>query len=306
VASEQVDVVVVGSANLDVVLDVRDLPGPGQTVLAHGRTTGPGGKGLNQAVAAARSGARTCFVGAVGDDDAGGLLRSELDAAGVRTALRRSTGRTGTAYVVLDGRGENCIVVDPGANGEFDGLDEEQRRLLGRAAVVLCSLEVPVATVITALGATGGLRVLNAAPAEALPPALTDLVDVLVVNEAEALAVAGSSALAGAVEQLLERVPEVVVTLGADGVLLARRGHAEQRVAAVPARSVVDTTGAGDVLCGAYAAARATGADGLTAVRLGCAAASLSVERPGAARSAPTLAEARHRLEEADRPAPAG
>ena len=305
-ASEQVDVVVVGSANLDVVLEVRDLPGPGQTVLAHGRTTGPGGKGLNQAVAAARSGARTCFVGAVGDDDAGALLRSELDAAGVRTALRRSTGRTGTAYVLVDGRGENCIVVDPGANAGLDGLDDGQRGLLGRARVVLCSLEVPVATVTAALGATGGLRVLNAAPAQDLPAALTDLVDVLVVNEAEALTVAGRAVLPEAVELLLERVPEVVVTLGADGVLLARRGQAERRVAAVPARSLVDTTGAGDVLCGAYAAARATGSDGLTAVLLGCAAASLSVERSGAARSAPTLDEARHRLDEVDGRAPSG
>lgn len=303
-APEQVDgttdVVVLGSANLDVVLDVRDLPGPGETVLARGRTTGPGGKGLNQAVAAALAGARTAFVGALGDDAAGALLRRGLDAAGVRQVLRTSERPTGTAYVVVDERGENAIVVEPGANADLVELDDGQRSLLAGARVLLCQLEVPPATVEAAARTAGGLRVLNAAPAQLLPAALTDVVDVLVVNQHEALAVLGGAAttVQQAVALLLERVPEVVVTLGPDGALVGRRGAGATHVPAVPARSVVDTTGAGDVFCGAYAASRAAGADSTAAVGLGCAAASLSVERPGAAASAPTLAEAERRLAE--------
>jgi ribokinase len=293
-----VDVVVVGSANLDVVLSVRDHPRPGETVLARSRSTGPGGKGVNQAVAAAVSGAGTALVAAVGEDDAGALLRRELEAAGVRTALRRSARSTGTAHVVVDEQGENAIVVDQGANADLVDLDVAQRSLLAGASVVLCSLEVPVATVVAALEVAGGLRVLNAAPALPLPEALTGRLDVLVVNQHEALSVLDRAppTLDDAVAALLERVPEVVVTLGPDGALVARRGAGTTHVPPVPARTVVDTTGAGDVFCGAYAASRAGGQDGLSAARLGCAAASLSVERRGAARAAPTLEQARHRL----------
>ncbi len=297
-AGDGPDVVVLGSANLDVVLHVRDLPRPGETVLAVDRATGPGGKGANQAVAAGRCRARTVFVGAVGQDDAGALLRRELDAAEVRQALTAAARPTGTAYVVVDDRGENAIVVDPGANADLVELDDEQRALLAGTRVLLCSLEVPLATVSAAAGLTGGLRVLNAAPAQRLPVELTDRLDVLVVNELEALAVldVGGTSLQEAVELLLERVPEVVVTLGADGALVARRGAEPTRVPAVPARTVVDTTGAGDVFCGAYAASRAAGADGARAAAFACAAASLAVERPGAARAAPTLAEVHDRL----------
>jgi ribokinase len=291
------DVVVLGSANLDVVLRVRQIPRPGETVLASGRATGPGGKGVNQAVAAGRCGVRTVFVGALGEDDAAALLRRELDAAGVRQALTVSARPTGTAYVVVDDRGENAIVVEPGANADL-GLDDVQRGLLRSAGVLLCQLEVPLDTVSAAAGLAGGLRVLNAAPAQRLPTELTDRLDVLVVNEHEALGVLGgdASTLQDAVAQLLERVPEVVVTLGADGALVARRGTGSKHVPAVPARAVVDTTGAGDVFCGAYAASRAAGADSARAAALACAAASLSVEQPGAARAAPTLAQVHDRL----------
>jgi ribokinase len=292
-----VDVTVLGSANLDVVLRVADIPRPGETVLAAWRGTGPGGKGANQAIAAARSGARTAFVGAVGDDDGGAVVRGALSAAGVDlTGLRTTDGPTGTAYVTVDDGGENAIVVDPGANAMLAELTAAERALVARAAVVLCQLEVPVATVVEALTAATGLRVLNAAPARALPAALTDVLDVLVVNEHEALLVAeGARTLDEAVSRLLERVPEVLVTLGAAGALVARR-HGRDAVAGLPARTVVDTTGAGDVLCGALCAARGAGAAPVDAARLACAAASLSVGRAGAGTSAPTLDEARQRL----------
>ena len=292
------DVVVVGSANLDVVLDVRAVPRPGETVLARGRTTGPGGKGANQAVAAARSGARTAFVGAVGDDDAAAVLLDALGDAGVGTsaALLSPQTATGTAYVVVDEAGENAIVVDPGANATLTGLGDAQRDLVAAAAVVLCQLEVPLGAVREALAAAGGLRVLNAAPAQPLPDDVAALLDVLVVNAQEARDVAGAASLDEAVPLLLARVPEVVVTLGPDGALVARRGEDPVAVPGVPARRVADTTGAGDAFTGAYAAARAAGADALDAARTGCAAGSLAVERAGAA-TAPTRDEVRERLQ---------
>jgi ribokinase len=287
------DVVVVGSANLDLVLRVPAIPRPGETVLALGRSSGPGGKGANQAVAAARAGARTAFVCALGDDDAGAALRELL--GGLDLWARQVDGATGTAHVVVDVQGENAIVVDSGANTELVGLEPEERALVEQAAVVLCQLEVPLATVTQALQAAGGLAVLNAAPAAELPQGLTDALDVLVVNEQEAQAVAGESTLEEALAVLVARVPEVVVTLGAAGAVLARRRQEPVLVPGVPAREVLDTTGAGDAFCGAFAAARARGLDAVGATRLACAAASLSVERPGAA-SSPTLEEAQARL----------
>ena len=268
-APDPLDVVVVGSANVDVVLEVGRIPQPGETVLAHGRRSGPGGKGANQAAAASRSGAKVGFVGSLGADEVADRLRAELRAAGVDvTGVRTGDAPTGTAYVVVDERGENAIVVDPGANALLD-LDAAQRDAVRGAAVLLCQLEVPVPAVQAALEAAEGLRVLNAAPARTLPAELT---------------------------ALLAREPEVVVTLGAAGALVGRRGEGATPVPGVPARAVVDTTGAGDTFCGAYAAARAAGADGLDAAAYGCAAASLSVERPGAATSAPSRADVLARL----------
>jgi ribokinase len=291
------DVVVVGSANLDVVLAVPAIPAPGETVLARDRGAGPGGKGANQAAAAARAGARTALVAALGDDEGGRLLRSALAAAGVDLDhVRTAAGPTGTAFVSVDPHGENAIVVDPGANALLVDLTDAERGLVATARVVVCQLEVPVSTVRQALSAATGLAVLNAAPAAPLPEELLATVDVLVVNEHEALAVAGGDSVGPAVRRLLEQVPEVVVTLGAAGALLARRGADDLRVPGVPAREVVDTTGAGDVFCGSLAAARAAGDGPEDAVALACAAASLSVERPGAGGSAPSLAEARARL----------
>jgi ribokinase len=292
------DVVVVGSANVDVVLDVRQLPRPGATVLGRRREEGPGGKGANQAIAAARSGARTALVAAVGADSGGRLLEGALSAAGVSlTALRTSDLPTGTAYVTVDAVGENAIVVDPGANASLTDLVAEELDLVRRSRVLLCQLEIPIPAIAAAVGHAGGLTVLNAAP---VPERMADLpdVDVLVVNEHEARAAASASTVAAAVDALLQRAAEVVVTLGADGALLATRDGRRTRVDGVPAREVVDTTGAGDTFCGAYAAARAAGSEPAAAVALACAAASLSVERPGAGGSAPSLAQAQARLRE--------
>lgn len=293
-------VVVVGSANLDVVLSVAQIPRPGETVVAGGSARGPGGKGANQAIAAARSGARTAFVGAVGSDAGGQLLRSALEGSGVDvSALRQVDGSSGTAYVVVDGRGENCIVVDAGANASLTSLTPEELTVVRDAQVVLCQLEIPLDAVLSALSAAreAGVRtVLNAAPARALPPELLASVEVLVVNEHEALTVADVSTLEDAVRALLERVPEVVVTLGAAGALVGGRTGGLTAVPGVPARVVVDTTGAGDTFCGALAAAQSRGDDLVQAARTACAAASLSVETAGAGSSAPRLPEILKRL----------
>ncbi|HEU0102747.1 MAG TPA: PfkB family carbohydrate kinase [Mycobacteriales bacterium] len=296
------DVVVVGSANLDIVLEVPEIPAPGETVLAVGSAQGPGGKGANQAAAAARAGARTGFVAALGDDAAAGVLREELARAGVDLgAVRTVSAPTGTAYVAVDARGENAIVVDPGANALLTALSAAERQVIRDARVVLCQLEVPLATVADALAAAAGLAVLNAAPAQPLAPEVLRAVDVLVVNQHEARELGGTADLDAAVGRLLRDVPEVVVTLGVAGALLQHRNSAPVRLPGVPARTVVDTTGAGDAFCGALAAARAGGAEAVPAAELACAAGSLSVERPGAGRSAPTLAEARARLQEVGR-----
>lgn len=297
------DVVVVGSANLDVVLRVPTLPRPGQTLLATGTERGCGGKGANSAVAAARAGARTAFVGALGADAAADVLRTGLRGAGVDlSAVRVARSGTGTAYVLVDGGGENCIVVDPGANADLVDLAAAELALLADARVLLLQLEIPLVTVLTAARharAAGVLTVLNAAPAQQLPPELDAVVDVLVVNEQEAVAVAGAGTGRGwpdAVRALLLRVPEVVVTLGAEGAVVAQRDAPTRQVPAFVPTAVVDTTGAGDTFCGTLAAARAHGLDPVAAAELASAAASLSVERSGAVPSVPDLASTRQRL----------
>ena len=291
------DVTVLGSANLDEVVRVARLPAPGETVLALDRDRLPGGKGLNQAVAAARAGAGTAFVGAVGRDAAADLLLGVLGDAGADTAaVARSDRPTGTALVMVQDSGENSIVVDPAANDDVR-LDGACRTAVEEARVLLAQLEVPLPVVAegaAAARAAGTTVVLNAAPARDLPGSLLTLVDVLVVNESEALSVSGATDVEAALDLLADRVPAVVVTLGAAGARWVSATGAGE----VPGRpaTVVDTTGAGDCFCGVLAATLAAGSTLGEAVRVGVAAASLSVERPGAAVSMPTRADIAARL----------
>jgi len=283
------DVVVVGSANVDLVLTVERIPRPGETVLASGLTRGPGGKGANQAVAAARAGARTTFVAALGDDDGGRLLRDALTEAGVDQGLvRTSPEPTGTAIITVDGEGENAITVAPSANAGLT-LDDAATTAIREAAVVLAQLEIPFDTVRAAAEA-GRYTILNAAPAAELDPDLLAHLDLLVVNEHEASivsAVDGDPAVTG--RALLDRVPAVVVTLGADGALVLRRDAEPEHIPgfAVP---VIDTTAAGDTFCGVLAASLAHGDALPAAVRRANAAASLAVQRAGAIPSIPNTA----------------
>ncbi len=282
------EVVVVGSANVDLVLPVQRIPRPGETVLAGGMTRGPGGKGANQAVASARAGARTAMVAALGDDDGGALLRDALGSSGVDLSLvSASDTPTGTAIITVDESGENSIVVAPGANGELS-LSAAATAVVGAAKIVLAQLEIPFPTV-QAAAAASSYFILNAAPAAELADELLADVDLLVVNETEAEAIAGADRSA-----LLKKVPAAVVTLGAAGAVILTRGDDEIEVPGVPV-DVVDTTAAGDTFCGVLAATLAsvsatcaiTTSDLTNAVRRANVAASLSVQAAGAISSVP-------------------
>jgi len=294
--SDQPNVVVLGSANLDIVVPVPHHPVTGETVLGGHHDRIPGGKGANQAVAAARLGARVAMVGRVGSDDAGRTLRTALQAAGVdcRHLAVDGLAPSGLALIGVDRSGDNTIIVSPGANGRV-GPDDvvAAASLLASAAVTLVQLEVPAMAVEAALAASGGQVVLNPAPASFLSSALLERVDVLVPNRIELAQLAGSAEAGGlaAVEEMARGlpVPTVVVTLGADGALLVAGGDAV--VLPAPPVEAVDTTGAGDAFCGAIAEALARGVAIDEATARAVHAGSLATTRRGAQPSLPTGAQ---------------
>ncbi|MBX3093920.1 MAG: ribokinase [Cryobacterium sp.] len=283
-----------GSANLDLVFSVERIPSPGETVLATSTASHAGGKGLNQAVAAARAGASTTMIGAVADDDAGRVLRAVMHDADIDSRLvRLSSEPTGQAMIAVDPSAENSIIVAAGANATLTSLTDADRAAIRSAAVLLMQLEVPIATVTDAALAareSGVVVMLNAAPANELPDELLASLDYLIVNEHEASVVSGIDDLARATEELATRVGRLVVTLGSDGCELWEGGTL---AAKLPARRVtaVDTTGAGDTFCGAFAAAIAEGADYEAAGHFATVAASLSVQSHGAVPSIPLRAD---------------
>ncbi|WP_449281066.1 ribokinase [Leucobacter sp.] len=301
------DVVVVGSANADLVVEVPRRPAGGETLLGGDLRVLPGGKGANQAAAAARCGADTGILACVGDDANGALLRERLAAAGVDTAGLLGAGRpTGTAIILVTPDGENSIVVSPGANAALDAELAERSSDVWRAArVVVLSLEIPEPTafhVAARAAAAGGRVVLNAAPATRIASATLRLCDPLIVNEHEALAALGEEAREPAglsragYEELSRRLcaagaRSVVITLGADGAIVADVGDAAPEH--VPAHRVraVDTTGAGDAFVGAVACELARGAELVEAVRFATAVSAVSVQRLGAQASYADRAE---------------
>lgn len=291
-------VVVVGSLNMDVSVRVERHPLPGETVLASSSTRSGGGKGANQAVAAARAGgARTVFVGAVGDDEDGRALRRDLETDGIEALLDTVAEPTGMALITVDADGENSIVVLPGANALVSVGTDEVRSVLGAADVILLQLEIPSETVVAAarLKRPGARVVLNAAPSGELSQELCDLVDVVVVNEHEAADLAGvGGGLDAIVAALLLRVPAVVVTLGSSGSVYQARGEGMVTVAASRAQ-VIDTTAAGDTFCGVLAAELAVGRAPGAALELASTAAAIAVGRAGAQVSIPSMEEVRMR-----------
>jgi len=290
-------VIVVGSANIDQILRVKAIPAPGETVLATGSRTALGGKGQNQAVAAARSGAATTLIAAVGNDPFGrvildGLADDDIDTSHVRV----EPGPSGTALIAVDDRGENSIIVDAGANARFVSLLLADRAVIADAAVLVVQLEIPLATVNEAVDAardTLTVVLLNAAPVRDLPDAMLSGVDILVVNEhEEAKLVTDRPGI-----DLTSLVPVVVVTLGARGAVLRRGDQPDVRVGS-PTVVAVDTTGAGDTFCGAFAAAIARGESLDDALRYAVVAASISVEQHGAVPSIPRRADVAERIRE--------
>jgi ribokinase len=286
------NVVVVGSVNVDMVFRVPRLPGPGETVTRGSFTRSPGGKGGNQAVAAARLGARTWFVGLVGDDELGVGARRDLDSAGVDLSLvGTGSTHTGVAGIFVDDEGENTIAVASGANAQVDGATV--RRVLAELgvddAVVLANLEIPDGAVIAAAAAAeerGWPFVLNPAPAREIPAEVLSRCAVLVPNEVEMDDLGG-----GSVDDLLEAgVGAVVVTRGRQGADLHRPGRPVHRQPSFPGE-VVDTTGAGDAFCGALGWALAGGTDLDQAVRLAAAAGALACREVGARAGLPDRVE---------------
>ncbi|MFI1936810.1 ribokinase [Streptomyces purpureus] len=287
-------IVVLGSTNMDLVAYVARAPARGETVTGREFRTVPGGKGANQAVAAARAGAEVSMIGAVGTDDFGVRLRAALDGAGVDTdLLRTAEGPTGTAHIVVDDEGGNAIVVIPGANGAVTALTHGDEALIGNADALLLQLELPL-SVVTEGARTArrlGVRtILTPAPAKPLPPELVAATDLLVPNEHEAAALTGVTDPYAAAEALLRVVPEVVITLGARGSLYASREAPPVTVSA-PRVTAVDTTAAGDTFVGALAVALGEGRPVPGALAWASVAAALSVQRPGASTSMPYRSE---------------
>ncbi|MES3012704.1 MAG: ribokinase [Pseudomonadota bacterium] len=283
-------ILVAGSANLDFVVRAPRIPAPGETVLGHDFSTFAGGKGANQAIACARAGgAATQMLLALGDDAFAAPIEASLRDAGVATVIVRVAGLpTGTAFICVSDDAENAITVASGANAL---LRPDDLPSLAGVSHLLLQLETPLDSVIAyarSARAAGVTVVLNAAPAQALPAALLDSVDVLIVNEGELAAISG---VRGDVDAALARVdvPCVIVTLGAAGCRARRDGS----LLLQPAFAVraLDTTAAGDTFCGVLVAALSRGAALPRALREASAAAALACTRVGAQASIPAQAE---------------
>jgi ribokinase len=296
-------IVVIGSTNTDMVIKSERIPAPGETILGGRFLMNPGGKGANQAVAAARLGGDVTFVAKVGDDLFGREAKALLAKEGIDTGyvLTDPAEPSGVALIMVDARGENCIAVAPGANGALTPADLlPVRDAIEHADLLLMQLETPIATVTCAAqwaAAKGVPVVLDPAPACDLPAALLKSLHLITPNESEAERLTGievtsvASAEAAAIELCAQGVAQVVVTMGARGAFVYANGHGTL----VPAceAQAVDTTGAGDVFNGALAVALTEGAPLAEAVRFATRAASIAVTRLGAQASAPRRDELR-------------
>lgn len=289
-------IVVVGSLNMDLVVRSPRHPLPGETLLGSDFNTFPGGKGANQAVAAARAGGIVNMVGRVGTDEFGGLLLQNLALAGVNSAhvLRDEEAASGVALITVADDGQNTIVVAPGANGRVSPADVQAAYpAFEEAAVLMLQLEVPLPAVQRAIDEARRRQVrviLNPSPAQALEPALLRKVDYLVPNRSEVALLTGEEDVEAGARALLEMgVGCVIVTLGDEGVVV----WDDSGSTAIPAHAVkpVDTTAAGDAFAGAFAVALSHGRSTVEAARWGNAAGAVAVTRAGAQPSLPSRAE---------------
>ena len=300
IANEGV-ITVIGSANVDTFMRLERLPRVGETVTDGVVMQAYGGKGANQAVGAARAGGRVAFVGCLGDDSHGHTIRDNFlsDGIDVRSLILRPGIPTGSALVLVDRHGNNCIAVAPGANHALTPDDiDANADVIDHASLLVMQMELPSPATARTLerAAARGIPVLfNFAPAHSLTFSISSAMTGLVVNETEAEALFGrpvqdSESARAAAEALLARGPSfVVVTLGGQGVVIV---SADVRVSLPPFPvTPVDTTGAGDIFCGALAVSIVEGQDLPVAARFASAAAALSVTRIGAQPSAPLRAE---------------
>jgi ribokinase len=291
-------IVIVGSINLDLVTTVAAAPRPGETVTGTGFATIPGGKGANQAVAAARLGQKVAIIGMLGDDLFGQQLRQNLSAESIdTTAIGTHPGSSGTASITVDSRGENSIIVVPGSNAAVTPQYLEQHfPLLRSSSIVLAQLEIPLETVLLLARFCAEANVpfiLDPAPAQPLPDELFPLIDWFTPNETEAAFYAGNAG-SGTPETLaapfLQRgVKGVILKRGAQGALIATKDFTRS----IPSHPVkaIDTTAAGDCFNGAFASALVFGRTPVEAVEFAVAAAAISVTRPGAQPSIPYSSE---------------
>jgi ribokinase len=296
-------IVVVGSLNMDLVVHAPRHPQPGETILGSDFQTFPGGKGANQAVAAARLGAMVRMVGRVGNDGFGQALLQTLAGDRVDTTFvsRDPEAATGVALITVDATGQNTIVVASGANGRVTPGDVSRAEEAFRGAhLLLLQLECPLSAVTRAveLAVQHGVQVvLNPAPAQPLAPALLSQVDYVILNQTELALLTGRERLREAATQLRRwGVRQVIVTLGDQGVWIAN----DEGELQLPAHRVVavDTTAAGDAFVGAFAIALSEGRSASEAAAWGNAAGALAVTRPGAQPSLPARAELTKFLEE--------
>lgn len=286
-------IVVVGSLNMDLLAQVKKIPVPGQTVIGTDFATGPGGKGANQAVAAALLGHPTEMMGAVGEDVFGQAMLDNLANSGVGTkAVMRVAGSSGVAPIFLGEDGQNCIVVIPGANGKVDcAAVDAQTELIRGAGMVLCQLEIPIETVVhtLALCKEAGVPVmLDPAPAAALPDSVWAQVAWLTPNETEAAFYLGEGeSVEDAAQHFFAKgVSGVALKRGGDGAFVAVAGGRAEWVRPFKVEAV-DTVGAGDCFNGAFAVALLDGLDPWAAARFANAAAAISVTRRGSQLSMP-------------------
>ncbi|MGW5654736.1 ribokinase [Streptomyces humi] len=283
-------IAVLGSTNMDLVAYAEKAPRLGETVTGREFRTIPGGKGANQAIAAARAGATVSMIGAVGHDSYGARLRETLEHSGVDTdSLRTIECPSGTAHIVVDDGGGNAIVVVPGANGTVDHLAPGDEGVIASADTLLLQLEIPLAAVVAGAQAArrhGVHTILTPSPVIPLPSELLDSIDLLVANEREAAALTERTDPRDAAAALLGLVPQVVVTLGAAGSLYLTRDAAPLVIPA-PRVTAVDSTGAGDTFVGALAVALAEEKPVREALSWAAAAAALAVQREGASTSMP-------------------
>ncbi len=303
IREEKSRILVVGSANTDMVISAEHFPLPGETMMGHGFMTNHGGKGANQAVAAARLEGNTAFIGKVGDDQFGHstieMMKGEgIDVSGLTVTSEQASG---VALITTVPSGENSIIVDSGANGLLRPEDiTNAEKLFEDAGIVLMQLETPIDTLTEAAAMAkkhGAYVVLNPAPApkEPLPVELLKNVDLLIPNETEAayisgVNIAGDEDLPAAMNEIQKLgVKDVIITVGSRGVCTRIDGE----MVTVPAFKVkaIDTTAAGDTFCGALCVALSNGKPLVEAIRFGCKASSISVTRRGAQMSMPRLEE---------------